>query len=120
MSDVLLKGENVKLLVDGDEFGGVTKVKSVRKNEVTEIGTFLSEILVYMSKESRYEVDLEIDVGNYSPFAENDRVSKIEICCGNRRVQYDECLVKSIQTVIKPKGRIVAEVTLTAKERTLL
>lgn len=120
MSDVLLKGENVKLLVDGEEFGGVIKIKSVRKNEITDIGTFLSEVPVYVSKESSYEVELELDVGKSCPFAEDDRVSKIEICCGDKKVQYDECVVKNMQTVIKPKGRITAEVTLAAKERTVL
>lgn len=120
MSDVLLKGENIKLLVDGIEFGGVTKVKSVRKNEITEIGTFLSEVPVYVNKESRYEIDMELDVGKDSPFSENKRVSKIEICYGNGRVRYDECIVKDMQTVIKPKGRISSEITLSAKERTVL
>lgn len=120
MNDVLLKGENIKLLVDGEEFGGVTKIKSVRKNEITEISTFLSEIPVYVNKESRYELDMELDVGRNSPFAENERVSKIEICYGNRRVRYDECVVKNMQTVIKPKGRIAAEITLAANERTVL
>jgi len=120
LSDVLLKGENVKLLVDGEEFGGVTKIKSVRKNEITDIGTFLSEVPVYVSKESSYEVELELDVGKSCPFAEDDRVSKIEICCEDKKVRYDECVVKNMQTVIKPKGRIAAEVTLAAKERTVL
>lgn len=120
MSDVLLKGENVKLLVDGEMFGGVTEVKSVRKNEITEFGTFLSDVPVYLSKESRYEILLVLDIGEGCPFAESDRISKIEICCGGKKVQFDDCIVKNMQTVIKPKGRITVEVTLVAEERMIL
>ena len=120
MSDVLLKGENVKLLVDGEMFGGVTELKSIRKNEITQIGSFLSDVPVYLSKESRYEILLVLDIGEGCPFAERDRISKIEICCDGKKVQYDDCVVKNMQTMIKPKGRITAEVTLIAEERTVL
>lgn len=68
MNDGLLKCESVKLLIDGEEFGGLTAVKSVRKNETTEIGTFLSDVPVYISKKSNYEVELELDAGEiYRP-----------------------------------------------------
>lgn len=120
MSDGLLKCENVNLLIDGVVFGGVTVVKSVRKNVVTEIGSFLSDIAVYESKESSYELELELDIGQNCPFAENDRISEIEICCDDKRARYSDCVVKNMQTVIKAKGRIAAEITLTARERTVL
>lgn len=120
MSDGLLKCENVNLLIDGADFGGLIAVKSIRKNEITEIGTFLSDVPVYVNKRSNYEVELELDAGEDCPFAENDRISKIEICCENKKVRYDDCVIKKMQTVIKPKGRIAAEITLAARERTVL
>lgn len=120
MNDGLLKCENVKLLIDGSEFGGVTVVKSVRKNEVTEIGSFLSDVPVYESIESSYELKLELDVGKNCPFAENDRFSEITICCYDKKIKYSDCVIKNIQTVIKPRGRITSEITFVARERTVL
>lgn len=120
MNDGLLKCENVKLLIDGSEFGGATVVKSVRKNEVTEIGSFLSDVPVYESIESSYELKLEIDVGENCPFTENDRFSEITICYDDKKVQYSDCVIKNMQTVIKPKGRIAAEITFSARERAVL
>ncbi|MCH5297370.1 MAG: hypothetical protein J1E85_06855 [Ruminococcus sp.] len=120
MIDGLLKCENVKLLIDGSEFGGVTVVKSVRKNELTEIGSFLSDVPVYESIESSYELKLELDVGKSCPFTESDRLLEITICCDDKKVKYSECVIKNMQTVIKPKGRIAAEITFVARERTVL
>lgn len=120
MNDVLLKGENVELFINGEMFGGVTKVKSVRKNEITEFGTFLSDVPVYLNRKSNYELNLELDVGENCPIAEDDRISEIAICCGDKKVRYDDCVVKNMQTVIRAKGRITAEITIMAKERTVL
>lgn len=120
MDDGLLKCENVILFIDGEEFGGVTVVKSARKNVLTEIGTFLSDVAVYVNKESSYELELEIDIGNNCPFTESDRISEIEIYYDGKRVRYSDCVVKNMQTVVKPKGRITAEINLIARERTML
>ena len=120
MSDGLLKCENVILTVDGNPFGGATALKSVRKNEVTRLGTFLSDVPVYVSKKSSYELDLELDIASGCPFAESDSISEIVISCDVKSVRYSDCTVKNMQTVIKSKGRITAEITLDANERTVI
>ena len=120
MSDGLFKCENVELIIDGIPFGGATALKSVRKNEVTQLGTFLSDVPVYVSKKSSYELDLELDIANECPFAENDRISEIVISCDDKSVRYSDCVVKNMQTVIKLKGRITAEITLAVRERTVI
>lgn len=120
MIDGLLKCENVILTVDGKPFGGATALKSVRKNEVTQLGTFLSDVPVYVSKKSSYELDLELDIANGCPFAESDRISEIVVSCDDKSVRYSDCVVKNMQTVIKSKGRITAEVTLAVRERTVI
>lgn len=116
MSDfTFLKGENIVIKIDGEILGGVTKAVCSVENSYNEIREFLSDIPVEKIAVSNYRIEFATKNGNM--FVNIGKFNTLELCDENKTVEYMDCCVESVKTVINAKGSVEYNVVIKAEKR---
>ncbi len=118
MSDFAFsKGEDVVLRVNSEILGGVSRVGCALSSSVAEIKEFLTDAPVYRTVKNSYEITLNMYSEGENIFYSLQSFDSLELSQEGETVVYSDCTLKSIESVINPKGEIEYTVVINAEER---
>lgn len=114
------KSDDITLKLNSAVLGGVNKAVCTKKNSMTVIGSFLTDIPVYKITDSGYTIVLTMNFSAENPFLESNSFESIEFEGNDSTVKYSQCYVDKLETTVNAKGIIESVVTISAEERNVI
>lgn len=108
---------DVKLRVDGEVLGAVSRVVCESEKSVDDICEFLSDVPVFRASRTSYKITLDMVLGEDNPFVDRDSFDCIELEGRSRTVRYCGCTVLSTKSTVSAEGFVRLEACIGAESR---